>query len=76
MRAALDGQSDVMVTLERVPGSRYASATGLAPLSEVAGRVRRMPDDYLCGGFSVTDAFIEYARPLIGTPLPRFGRLL
>ncbi len=76
VRAALDGQSDVMVTLERVPGSRYACTTGLAPLSKVAGRVRRMPDDYLCGGFSVTDAFIEYARPLIGTPLPRFGRLL
>ena len=76
VRAALDGQSDVMVRLRRLPGSGYACATGLAPLSEVAGRVRRMPDDYLCGGFSVTDAFIEYARPLIGAPLPRFGRLL
>ena len=76
VRAALDGQSEVMVTLERLPGSTYACTTGLAPLGDVAGKVKRMPKDYLGGQFSVTDAFIDYARPLIGPPLPRFGRLL
>ena len=76
VRAALNGQSDVMVTLERLPGSTYACTTGLAPLSEVAGKVKQMPKDYLGDGFSVTDAFIDYAKPLIGPPLPKFGRLL
>ena len=76
VRAALDGQGDVMVTLERLPGSRYACETGLAPLSEVAGKVRQMPEGYIGNRFSVTSAFIDYARPLIGAPLPRLGRLL
>ena len=76
VRAALDGQTNVMVTLERLSGSTYACETGLAPLSEVAGKVRRMPEGYIGDRFSVTDAFIGYARPLIGAPLPRLGRLL
>ncbi len=75
VRAALEGHSEVMVTLAREPGERYVCTTGLAPLAEVAGRVRPMPSRYLSGGFAVTDAFVEYARPLIGAPLPRFGRL-
>ena len=75
VRSALEGQREVMVTLKREPGDSYICATGLAPLGEVAGQVRRMPDDYLSRSFSVTEAFIEYARPLIGAPLPRFGRL-
>ena len=75
VRSALDGQGDVMVTLQREAGDRYSCATGLAPLDKVAGQVRPMPDDYLNSDFSVTESFIEYARPLIGGPLPRFGRL-
>ena len=76
VRAALNGQSDVMVTLERLPGSTYAYTTGLAPLGEVAGKVKQMPDNYLGDGFSITDAFLDYAKPLIGAPLPTLGRLL
>ena len=75
VQSALDGHSDVIVTLARLPGKGYTCTTGLAPLSEVAGQVRPMPNDYLSDGFWVTDAFVEYARPLIGASLPRFGRL-
>lgn len=75
VQSALDGHRNVIVTLERIPGKRYACTTGLAPLGEVAGQVRPMPNDYLSDGFSVTDSFVEYARPLIGARLPRFGRL-
>ena len=73
---ALEGHADQMVTLVREPEGRYGCSTGLAPLEEVAGRVKKMPDEFLdpTGGF-VTAEFLDYARPLVGGPLPRFGRL-
>ena len=75
VRAALDGHRDVIVTLVRGDGPRYTCATGLAPLQQVAGKVRTLPRQYMDtdGGF-VTPEFIRYLRPLVG-PLPRFARL-
>ena len=76
VRYALEGHTGEMVTLLREPGERYACTTGLAPLEQVAGQVKRMPNEYLDPSSDfVTAAFINYARPLIGGPLPRFGRL-
>lgn len=73
---AIEGATDRMVTLERQPGVDYHCSTGLAPLSEVAGRVRRMPDDYFDKERCMpTDGFLEYAIPLIGGALPKFERL-
>ena len=77
VRYALQGATDQMVTLVREEGRRYACSTGLAPLEEVVGKVKRIPDDYLVpGSYMVTPAFAQYARPLIGAPIPRFSRLL
>ena len=76
VRYALEGATDRMVTLVRGDGDAYSYTTGLAPLAEVAGRVRTMPPSYLDpGNHSVTDEFLRYARPLVGAPLPRFERL-
>ena len=76
VRAALKGETDVMVTLVRSDGDRYGCATGLAPLAEVANAVREMPPEYLDPAhYAVTAAFLDYARPLLGAPLPRFGRI-
>ena len=75
--AALEGHTDSMVTLERLPESKYTCSTGLAPLDLIAGQVRPMPAEYLGEhAGTVTDAFVEYARPLIGGRLPRFARAL
>ena len=76
VRYALEGVRDRMVTLVRGEGDSYSCTTGLAPLDEVAGKVRTMPPSYLDpGNHAVTDDFLRYARPLIGAPLPRFERL-
>lgn len=76
VRAALDGETDVMVTLVRSGGDVYGCGTGLAPLSDVANAVKEMPPEYLDPDhYEVTDAFLDYARPLLGAPLPRFGRV-
>ena len=86
VRYALEGHTDQMVTLVREPpagksspGGRdktYSCTTGLAPLNKVAGEVRVMPYEYLDAlNDFVTPPFLDYARPLIGATLPRFGRL-
>ncbi len=73
---ALKGQSDVMVTLVRRPGESYACSTGLAPLEDIAGKVRPLPPEYIGPPGTMAPAFCEYARPLLGKPLPRYARLI
>ena len=73
---ALAGHTDVMVTLERQPGADYQLITGLAPLNEIAGQVKPMPPEYLdTQRGQATEAYLRYARPLLGSPLPRYARL-
>ena len=69
------GTTGVMVTLVREPGSAYVCTTGTAPLREVAERAKPMDDKYIndAGNF-VSDAFLDYAQPLVGT-LPVYVRL-
>ncbi len=75
VKAAFAGSRDVIVTLERADGDGYVCGTGLAPLEQVAGRVRTMPAEYLSPrDYFVTPDFLEYLRPLVGL-LPEFDRL-
>ncbi len=74
--AAVEGHSDVMITLVRRPGAPYACDTGLAPLAEIANAEKLLPAGYIApGGDDVTQEFIDYAAPLIGEALPPLGRL-
>ena len=76
VKYALAGATDQMVTLVRDESEQYSCTTGLAPLGEVAGRVKEMPSSYLDpSNYGVTDDFIRYAQPLIGESLPKFERL-
>lgn len=74
--AAVSGETGKMITLEREPDPAYAVTTGLIAVDDVAGKERPLPDAYLneAGNF-VTSAFLDYARPLIGAPLPEYVRL-
>ncbi len=74
---ALSGHQDEMVTLVRGPGPKYSATAGVAPLVQVAEGVKVMPKEYLdAENYWVTDAFLDYVRPLIGAPLPRFASLI
>jgi len=76
VQALLQGQSDKMVTLIRHDGPEYACSTGLADLAEVANVQRLLPNEYLDESKTmVTQAFYDYALPLIGEPLPHYPRL-
>ena len=76
VRYALEGHTDQIVTLRRAGGPEYAVETGLAPLANVAGRVRRLPPELFdADAGQLTSRFVRYAMPLIGASLPVLGRL-
>jgi 6-phosphofructokinase 1 len=52
----------------------YGAEYGVTELSNVAQKTRVMPEEFLKGAHDVSDAFLDYLRPLVGD-LPRIGRL-
>lgn len=73
---AVEGRDGAMVTLVRESSDPYRCVTGLAPLERVANAERTVPDAFIApDGSDVTEAFLAYARPLIGDRLPSYARL-
>ena len=73
---AADGATGRMVVLVRERSEPYRSRTELVPLEQVANKVRAVPDEFIApGGNDVTQAYLDYIRPLIGGPLPAYARL-
>ncbi len=73
---ALEGESDKMVTLVRRGNEPYECETGLVELEKVALRTKKVPDEFISKESNfVSDEFLEYARPLIGGPLPEYAHL-
>jgi len=72
---AIEGASGYMVSLVRESNDPYKCTTGLAALEKVANAEKPVPDEFIneAGNF-VTNAYIEYAKPLIGD-LPEYVRL-
>ena len=53
----------------------YRPGYGCVDLEKVAHHTKNMPGDFLVGTHDVSEAFLAYARPLVG-PLPAAGRLV
>ena len=73
VKAAIKGETDVMVTLVRGDTDHYSVETGLAPLSEIANGVKKLPREWINeDGTSMNHQFVRYAQPLIQgeTPVP------
>ncbi len=70
LRAALQGETDAMVAIERLPSKRYRIRLRLVPLSEVASRERHLPNRFLSEPGQIQASYRSYATPLIGQPLP------
>jgi 6-phosphofructokinase 1 len=74
VQVALLHDLDGSVTIQRT-GS-YAVDYQLAPLAEIAAKTRTMPDEFTNEeGNNVTDAFLFYVRPLLGSGLQSPQRL-
>ncbi|MCL2623208.1 MAG: 6-phosphofructokinase, partial [Planctomycetaceae bacterium] len=74
VKLAVAGTSGVMVTIDRKSNAPYKCSLGTAPLAHVALGEKPMPDEYICTDrLFVTEACLEYLRPLIGE-LPDYVR--
>ena len=64
------------LVIERLGSSRddYSANYGVTDLVNVARETKDLPDEYIDGANGITEAFLDYALPLVG-PLPRPGRL-
>jgi len=67
VRFALGGREGGSVFIERVANEPYESQAGLTELGNVAGVTKDMPAEFVAeNGHDVTDAFLEYVKPLVG----------
>jgi 6-phosphofructokinase 1 len=67
VQAAVDGESGVMITIDRAPGSRYQCVMGRAPLERVAVVERCFPREWVApSGHDVAPQFNAWASPLVG----------
>ena len=66
VKAAINGESDKLVTLVRGDGDNYTCETGLSALSDVIGNPKRLPKEWINeDGVSLNFQFFRYATPLI-----------
>jgi len=66
VKAAIAGETDKMVTLLRGDGDTYTCESGLAPLSDIANGVKKLPTEWINeDGISMNYQFVRYATPLI-----------
>ena len=73
--ALCGGERSGSVAIVRKPGPDYEVEFKRVPLSSVAGKARSMPAAFIArNGHDVTQAFLDYARPLVGE-LPAVGLL-
>jgi 6-phosphofructokinase 1 len=74
--ATTGGWLDGSVAIIREPGDRYAVHYERTELRNVAKETKSLPAEFITpDGNNVTDAFVKYAKPLVGE-LPVNGRLL
>jgi 6-phosphofructokinase 1 len=74
VRESVKGCPSGTIAIKRKPGKKYQVYFERADLSKVAKETRHMPPAYISkAGNDVTRAFLDYARPLVGS-LPPIGR--
>ncbi|MGN0745680.1 MAG: diphosphate--fructose-6-phosphate 1-phosphotransferase [Aristaeellaceae bacterium] len=72
-RTVLSGQGGMMSGLRRLSSEPYRCEETLIPLSQVMLHERLLPDVFIAPDrYDVTGDFLQWARPLIGGPLPRY----
>lgn len=74
-KIALSGENGFMSTIIRKTGGIYKITYDKVPLDVVANSERKFPQEWISiDKVDVTDEFVEWALPLIGSPLPRFAK--
>lgn len=77
VKEAIAGRMEGMITLIRDPGPVYHCSLGVASLADIANREQMLPPEFMNrAGNYPTEAFLAYARPLIGELQPKYVRLV
>lgn len=72
LKAIMNGESGKMVAFKRISDAPYQIEPFLVDIDEVMMYERIMPDEYINEkGNGVTETFIKWCRPLIGSELPQ-----
>ncbi len=72
--ATRNGNHSGSVTIHRT--GFYSVDYHLTPLAEIAGKTKVMPAEFIAeNGHDVTDKFLLYLRPLLGSGMPEISRL-
>jgi 6-phosphofructokinase 1 len=75
VKEAISGNKDGSIAIMRKSGRKYGVEFKRVPLRSVAKETRHMPAKFINNeGNNVTQAFIDYAAPIVGK-LPRIGKL-
>ena len=73
----LQGESDKMLTLQRVSDSPYRCEVTTVPIQSIANKQRTLPPEMIASdGSGPTKIFSRWARPLIGGRIPRHRRFV
>lgn len=64
---ALKGEKPGSIAIKRVSDSPYKVAYERVEFSAVAAKTRHMPDNFFKGDNDVSQAFIDYVKPIVGT---------
>lgn len=74
VREAASGSKGGSIAIKRKSGKKYKVEFKRVPLKSVARETRHMPNKFISkDGNNVTEAFIEYAKPIVG-PLAKTAR--
>ena len=63
---ALQGDHDGSIAIKRDSTSPYESHMERVELTDIAAKTRVMPEEFFDGTFGVSDAFVDWLRPLVG----------
>jgi 6-phosphofructokinase 1 len=74
VRAALGGQTGVMMTLERVSNSPYLVNYGSVEIEKCANMEKTIPHEWIIDGCDVSKELVEYLRPLTAGRAPYFEK--
>ena len=74
VKLVVKGEHTGSVTINRKPGKAYKAVLGRQQLKDVAAKTRHMPAEYIKGTSDVSEAFLDYLRPLVGR-MPECGVL-
>jgi 6-phosphofructokinase 1 len=72
LASADSNNAGLSVVMKRAAGSAYKIEYSLTEIANVARETKHLAPEFIANGCDITQAFIDYARPLVG-PLPTVG---